>query len=69
MVGFTGVKAIETSAGAVTVSLAVPEIEPEEGEMTVVPCKRVDDKPAVLTEATVGTDDFQVEEVVTFCVL
>jgi len=37
IVGFAGVKAIETNAGAITVNLAVPEIEPEDAEMTVVP--------------------------------
>lgn len=64
IVAFAGLTAMETRAGAPTVSCAVPEVCPTEAEMLVIPCPALLASPAVpgllLTIATAVEDEFHV---------
>jgi len=53
---------IETSNGPVTVSRADALILPNAAEMLVVPCISPDASPLLLTEATAGTEEVQVDD-------
>ena len=65
--GFVGVTAIEASAGGATVSVVDPTMEPEVALMLVLPWASVLAKPALLTVAIVGCDEFHVAVLVKFC--
>jgi hypothetical protein len=64
-----GVIAIETSVGALTVSVVEPEIEPELAVMDVLPTAIPVANPAVLIVATPVAEEAQLTELVMFCVL
>ena len=70
---FAGVTAIDTRVALVTVSVAVPEIEPNVAVIVVGPTAKPSAVPFVgtvsLIEAWVGTDEVQVTLLVMFCVL
>ncbi len=67
--GFAGVTAMETNAGAVTVSVVEPFIDPEVAVIVLVPCARVDANPTLLIVATVDCEELHVTVLVRFCVL
>ncbi len=56
----SGVTAIETSAGGVTVSAAVPDMPPEVAVIVVVPVATVVARPVPLIVAFASTDDVHV---------
>ena len=72
MLGFAGIKAIETSAAGVTVKLIDPDTAPlaaaivTDPELTLVarPCEA----DALLIDATVGSEDVHATEAVRSCV-
>ena len=66
--GFTGVTAMETRRGAVTVSGVEPETFPCLAEIVVLPCVEVEAKPDALIVATVVFEDAQVTLPVIFCI-
>ena len=66
--GFAGVTAMETSAGAVTVSVAVPEIEPEVALIPALPIATPCASPDPLTVATDSADVLHATEAVRFFV-
>ena len=70
---FAGVTAIDTRVALVTVSVAIPEIEPNVAVIVVGPAAKPNAVPFVgtvsLIEAWVGTDEVQVTLLVMFCVL
>ena len=67
--GFAGVTATETSVAAVTVSVVLPETEPEIARMVVDPVLTAVAKPAVLIAATVPAEELHVAVLVRFCVV
>src|ERR1051325_4022368 len=67
--GFAGVTAIETSLGAVTVSVVEPLTVPETAWIAVVPGERLVASPLALIVAAAVTEDPQVTVLVRFCVL
>jgi hypothetical protein len=64
-----GVTAIETSAAGLTVSVAVPLIEPEEAVIVDVPTLTLVARPPAAIVATEVVDEPQVAVLVRFCVL
>lgn len=60
----TGVTAIETMLGALTVSEVDPEIPPNDAEMVVGPALTPVTNPDVLTVATAVDEEFQVTSAV-----
>ena len=60
----TGVTAIDTMLGAVTVRAVDFETPPSEAEMFVVPAVKAFTIPALLTVATVALDELQVTRAV-----
>jgi hypothetical protein len=67
--GFAGVTATETSVAAVTVSVVLPEMEPEVARMVVDPVPTAVARPAVLIVATVPDEELHVAVLVRFCVV
>ena len=67
--GFTGVTATDTSVAAVTVRVALPEIEPVVARMVVDPVLTAVAKPAVLIAATVPAEELHVAVLLRFCVV
>jgi hypothetical protein len=67
--GFTGVTAIDTSVGAVTVSVVLPETVPEAAWMLVDPAPAALASPVVLIVATAAAEELHVAVLVRFCVL
>jgi hypothetical protein len=68
MLAVAGVTVIETSAGAPTVSVAVPLIVPEIAAIVVLPCATEVANPALLTAATAVEEELQVTDEVRVCV-
>lgn len=68
-VGLTGVTEIDTSAAAVTVSVAEPEIEPEEALMVVLPVPTLAALPVDEMVAMLVADEDQFTLVVMLLVL
>ena len=66
---FAGVIKIETRVGAVTVSPADPEVDPEAAVMVVVPTPAPVTRPPVEMLAIAGDDELHVTELVIVCVL
>ncbi len=66
MEGFTGVTAMDTSTGAVTVSVVEPLIEPEVALMVVVPAAIAVATPPALTLATAVEVEVQTAVLVRF---
>jgi hypothetical protein len=64
MEGFGGVTAIDTSSGAVTVSVVVPCTAPEVAVIVVLPKASPLAIPPALIVATPGIDDIHVAEAV-----
>src|SRR5208283_3672424 len=64
--GLTGVTAIDTSTGAVTVSPVEPLMEPEVAWMVVLPAATAVARPALLMVATEVTLEVQVADEVRF---
>jgi hypothetical protein len=69
MEGFAGVTAIDTSAGAVTVSVVEPVILPSVALIVDVPVFTPFAKPPAVIVATPGAEDPHVTVLVRFCVL
>jgi len=67
--GFAGVTATETSVAAVTVSVVLPEMEPEVARTVVDPLPTAVARPAVLIVATVTAEELHVAVLVRFCVV
>ncbi len=67
--GFAGVTAIDTSAGAVTVSVVEPAIPPSVALIVEAPAFTPFAKPPVVIVATPGADEPHVTVLVRFCVL
>ena len=67
--GLAGVSAMETNAGAATVSRVEPWIEPESAWIVVPPWLALLAIPALFMEAMLEADELQVTEPVRFCVL
>ena len=66
---FAGVTAIDTSVGAVTVSVAEPVMEPDVAWIVLLPAVTPAARPELAMVATAVDDEVQVAEVVRFCVL
>ena len=66
MEGLVGVTAIETNAGAVTISIIDPLIVPDFAWIVVLPCEELDAKPNPFMLATPGADELQATVLVTF---
>ena len=66
---FAGVAAIDTSSGAVTVSVVEPCTAPEAAVIVVLPTARPVAIPPAFIVATAGTEELQVTEEVKFWVL
>jgi hypothetical protein len=64
-----GVTAIDTTAGAVTVSVADPVKPPDIAEIVVVPWAKLAARPTAFTVAAAGVEEFQVAVLVTFFVV
>ena len=69
MEGSCGVIAIAASAAFVTVRFAPPDTDPEVAVMFVLPLLNPLASPPELIEATWADDEFQLTELVRFCVL
>jgi hypothetical protein len=70
MLGFVGLTVMDRSVGGVTVRVAIVlEIPPDAAVIVVVPAAIAVASPSLLMEATEGTDEVQVADVVRFCVL
>jgi hypothetical protein len=69
MEGFAGVTAIETSVGALTVSVVLPVVLPDFAEMLEVPRLTAVARPAAVIVATAGVAELHVTLPVKFCVL
>jgi len=67
-VGFAGVTAMDTSVGAVTVSVVLPTMLPLVAEIVLVPAFSADARPALVIVAVVSVPDAHVTLAVTFCV-
>ena len=67
--GFAGVTATETSVAAVTVSVVLPEMEPEVARIVVEPAPTAVTRPAVLIVATVPAEELHVAVLVRSCVV
>jgi hypothetical protein len=65
---FTGVTAMDTSVGAVTVSVVLPTMAPLVALIVLLPAFSADAKPALLIVAVVVLDDAHVTLAVMFCV-
>ena len=63
---FAGVTVIEARTGEVTVSVAIPCTVPDAAVIVVLPTTKPLASPAALIVATLGTDELQVEDSVTF---
>ena len=66
---FAGVTAIDTSVGAVTVSVAEPVMEPDVAWIVVLPAATPVARPVVAIVATALDEEVHVTELVRFCVL
>ena len=67
--GFAGVTATDTSVAAVTVSVVLPEMEPEVARIVVEPVPTAVARPAVLIVATVPAEELHVAVLVRSCVV
>ena len=67
--GWTGVRAIETNVGGVTVNVVEPLIEPKLALIVVMPGSDVLASPWLLMVATAVLEEFQLTKVVRSCVL
>ncbi|HXO06277.1 MAG TPA: hypothetical protein VN884_11680 [Candidatus Sulfotelmatobacter sp.] len=68
IVGFAGVTAIDTSVGAVTVSVVEPLMAPEVALIVLVPAATPVANPPAVIVATVVVDELHVAVLVKFCV-
>lgn len=73
MLGLAGVTVIDTSVAAVTVRVVDPDVPPNVAVMVVVPADADVARPlepdALLMVETPAVDEFQVTDVVRFCVV
>lgn len=69
MEAFAGVTAIDCSVGAVTVNVVEPDTDPRVAVIVLVPAVTPVLKPVPEIVATVVVPEFQVTELVRFCVL
>ena len=67
--GVAGETAIETSVGAVTVSVAEPVTEPDAAWIVLLPAVTPVARPVLAMVATALDDELHVTELVRFCVL
>jgi hypothetical protein len=67
--GFVGVTAMDASVAAVTVSVVLPEMEPEVARIVVEPAPTAVARPAVLIVATVPAEELHVAVLVRSCVV
>ena len=67
--GFAGATESDTRAGAVTVSVVDPEIEPKAAPIVAAPWPALEAKPAALIVATAPLAELQVTEPVRSCLL
>lgn len=68
MLAVAGVTAIDTSAGAPTIRVAVPLIVPEVTVSVVLPCATDEASPALLMLATEVDEELHVADEVRLCV-
>ena len=69
IVGFAGVTATDTSVAAFTVSVVLPEMEPEVARIVVEPAPTAVARPAVLIVATAPVEELHVAVLVRSCVV
>jgi len=67
--GLTGVTAMETSVGVMTVIVVDAVMEPEVALMVVAPAVRAVATPAALMVATLVVEEVHAAELVRFCVV
>jgi hypothetical protein len=67
--GSGGVIAIETNTGCATLRSAEAVIDPETAVMVALPMASAVANPVLVTLATSGEEEFQLMELVRFCVL